>query len=151
MIIPKRNIAIFEARKTGRTFRDIGLEHGLSVERTRQICVQVERRLARASEPEALDGLSVRVQNCLFNATGTHDLTPEEIAQLPASFLLDQYNFGKTSLAELRLWLQKRGLEMNDLPTARPLNSKLAETWAKALRKRGWTVIPPPPTNEQRG
>jgi DNA-directed RNA polymerase alpha subunit len=90
---------------------------------------------------KALDGLSARTRNCLFRRFGS-DVTLEQITKATASELLGEYNFGRRSLDEVRKWLQIRGLDL--VPPLPPMaKTKTVEMWAAALRKRGWTVIPP--------
>jgi DNA-directed RNA polymerase sigma subunit (sigma70/sigma32) len=48
--LTERNAAIYLARLSGRTLRDIGLEYGLTHERIRQICFKAARR-ARYAKP----------------------------------------------------------------------------------------------------
>src|SRR5215203_2880175 len=44
----QRNDAIYERRKQGATFKEIGQEFGITLERVRQICLHRDRRNKRA-------------------------------------------------------------------------------------------------------
>jgi DNA-directed RNA polymerase sigma subunit (sigma70/sigma32) len=50
----ERNRMILRERHKGRTYKSIGLEFGLSVERVRQVCVILRRQLATATTPPPL-------------------------------------------------------------------------------------------------
>ena len=112
----ERNLAIYKARRAGRTLNDVGKEFGVTQERVRQIWFQGERILEEQAAVDLLnvlnDGaymrdlciaycLSQRIRwmveymewNTLPIREFAHTVTPKEVSRIP--------NIGKKSMAEL--------------------------------------------------
>ena len=61
----ERNRKILKMRREGFTYKEIGIQFGISIERARQIA-QAQAR--RENEPNMCDILTVRVRNALFRS-----------------------------------------------------------------------------------
>jgi hypothetical protein len=112
-------------RQGGRTYAEIGVALGVSLERARRITCKAERF---ALEPHWSDTLPVRAIYLLDNR-GLIDLPEIEaaraLAQLSARELLSTSNFGRVALGALRAWLAGHGFKLPpESPTA----------WARRLR-----------------
>ena len=95
----RRDIAI-KMRERGETYAAIGRELGVTVTRARQIIIS-EKRLALASPTRRL---SVRTENCIFNALGfVSPLSSEQVIEAAQRIkeLWQQPQFGKRSAREL--------------------------------------------------
>lgn len=108
---PGQNLAIYKARKSGRTLKDIGEEFGLTKERIRQICAKGERlvtynisRRARMEDiPVLMQDLDIPTRaswmlkcygwSLLPIPTFVVEVSPEKTLRIP--------NFGKKSLIAL--------------------------------------------------
>ena len=112
-------------RQGGRTYAEIGVTLGVSLERARRITCKAERF---ALEPHWSDTLPVRAIYLLDNR-GLIDLPEIEaaraLAQLSARELLSTSNFGRVALGALRAWLAGHGFRLR--PESRT-------AWARRLR-----------------
>ena len=106
-----RNQLIWECRKGGETYRQIGQTYDIGKERVRQICFNMRRKEERAAKAVGTDipEMSVRLSNALEN--GGYMLTEdaaEEWERLKKDFIsnpnsfLEIRNFGRRSFDELR-------------------------------------------------
>jgi hypothetical protein len=114
-------------RQGGRTYAEIGVALGVSLERARRITCKAERL---ALDPHWWDDLPVRAMY-LLNNRGLIDLPEIEaaraLAQLSARELLSTPNFGNVALGALRAWLASHALKLRpESPTA----------WVRRLRRR---------------
>jgi hypothetical protein len=112
-------------RQGGRTYAEIGVTLGVSLERARRITCKAERL---ALDPHWWDDLPVRAMYLLHNR-GLIDLPEIEaaraLAQLSARELLSTSNFGRVALGALRAWLAGHGFKLRpESPT----------TWARRPR-----------------
>jgi hypothetical protein len=108
---PQREQAL-AMRQTGLTFRQIGEELGVGVERARQL-VQKAERLAR--QPSWHNALPARVQNFLRNndlATLPELEAARAVAQITRRELSSIPNLGAGARSALITWLSKHGLRL---------------------------------------
>jgi hypothetical protein len=107
-------------RDKGATYREIGAEFGVSMERARQLVLRAQHKRDR---PHWRNQLTTRAVNALCNAIGMRllDLPEAEaaavVARLDQRELLATPNLGKTSLHELDVWLARFGLKLSRRPT----------------------------------
>lgn len=114
----ERNKSIYKERLSGKTYKSIAMKHGLSVERTRQICFREERLASGAVRDTCSDiklkkignaELSVRTMHCLHRI-GIDSI--EKLVLHTPQNLLSINNFGRKSLNEIRSRLAEIGLSL---------------------------------------
>lgn len=134
----ERNLAIYRMRIVERrTFKRIGAEFGISLERARQISRKVGEDLARREwvntqreegKPVTLNMLHMtpRLRQCLTNGVESYfgasvlDMRPADfVRRYPPNFLLKTPNFGRKSLAELIELMEKEEPGVSDIWTSR--------------------------------
>ena len=112
-----RNARIVSASRTGKPAQDIAAEHGLSVERIRQIVVAADD--LERGRPEAFDYLGRRARNLLERqgCTTVQRVRDACLAVPGGERLLQVPGFGRKSLREVRrwLWLQTGDPRFKDL------------------------------------
>ena len=133
----ERNLAIYRMRVVEmRTFKRIGAEFGISLERARQISEKVGSALARLEwvtsqieegKPVTLNLLNMtpRLRRFFENGPGSHfgenvlDMRPADfVRRYPPHLLLKIPNFGRKSLAELIELMEKEEPGVSDIWTA---------------------------------
>lgn len=110
----ERNLKILEARRSGKTLRQIGSEFGINAERVRQI-VRMEERKEKHGIP--YEGISFRTVNTIARATAltktpikpqdfnSKEVLIEKIKNLKREDFLKMRNFGIGSLRELEQFI----------------------------------------------
>ena len=129
----ERDLAIYEARERGETYRAIGRAHGIGGYRASQIWDKETRRRKYISEnPDSFMamGLSERTKNCLLNDGFK---TPSDVRQwLAGSGTVEELrqipNFGAISAME--------GVEAFDVPTKTNYRRSYETSVRRRTRKR---------------
>ena len=99
-----RRAVAHELRESGKTFREIGTIMGVSAAVARGCAIAGERE-KRVRVQQWHSGLSSRTANTLINNNVKDRTDAEKFAEDACGRLHLIPNFGKRSLAELRLWL----------------------------------------------
>lgn len=103
-------------REAGNTYKQIGLELGISLERARQMVCQAERQ--RREQETPWGHLSIRARNGIqFALDRKGPFTPEEVSDgLTARELSFAPNLGRVSIDEIEMWLSEHGLSFKAEP-----------------------------------
>lgn len=114
-MISERNTEIWRRRQLGQTFEVIARDHGITVERVRQICIKVEGKFEQleAMAKGEFGGLPVQVRNCILRALdlpgGYAGVTKRDVVNLGYYHLSMTPGLGAKGMAEVLDWL---GLEL---------------------------------------
>lgn len=109
MNLPERDEKIFAMRETGATYSKVAKAFDISVERARQIYLQLkEKKDNFDSYPVLKKRLSKRVQRALTDHFGSKDIleNPQTIADMGVGKILQIKNIGRKSLREIAISLR---------------------------------------------
>lgn len=141
----------YDLRQSGLTYREIGEQIGVGVERARQICKSYERRKrvcdSNMHSPWSIDSLelprsvrNVLVAEQILEISDLEKYGPQDLLKIP--------NFGPKMLDTLRGALKSKGLGTMRVALPEPkiepkLNVNTARKYIAYLEKFGYKVQPP--------
>jgi len=136
-----RDEQILALRRAPHTLAEIARILGVSRERVRQLVARAERREAARTSIDSLDALPTRIANALRN----HGYTTKD--EVRAAFLEGRFNrdderisgVARKSVALIAEWA---GIDPA-LWAPRDSSAEYLERAAHALRRAGYTVVPP--------